>query len=83
MCPFLETKDTAGVSGADSRRPLQGWNYDELGLYNMYKTVDKPKPAGWLTLTVGVEGLSTKCTKKYFKPLLVARLAGPTCSTLS
>ena len=33
------------------------WNYDELGLYNMYKTVDTPKPGGWLTLTVGVEVL--------------------------
>ena len=57
MCPFLEKKDTACVSGADSRRPRQSWNYDELGLYNMYKTVDTPKPTGWLTLTVSVEVL--------------------------
>lgn len=57
ISPLLERKGTACVSGADSRQPRQSWCYDERGLYNMYETVDIPKPAAWLTLTMGVEVL--------------------------
>ena len=39
--------------GCTSRR-LQSWNYDEVGLYDIWN-LRYPKAAGWQTFMVGVE----------------------------
>ena len=44
-CEWVESYNT---------RPLQNWNYDGLGLYDIWN-LRYPRAASWLTVVVGVE----------------------------